>query len=363
MMTTTRAKNFIVEKGGNIEFLFDGSSSNRPRLSCRAANALSFSQTDLILDADRSIRSTGDLSLSATGKLTISSAISVHGDLTILGQLQVGDQPVIDTAGRWVGDPTGLQGPQGEKGAQGPKGDTGEPGPKGEQGAKGEKGDRGSPGVSAWYEDPGRVTTRSSVGIGITNPVALLEIGGGNVLLGNNNRLQFKSKDGKLGAEVFAYTDNTLVIDNEITDASIKIRTENNDEQVIVLDGKGNVGIGTKQPTAKLDVHGRIKRYGKDFSTSGEAKHGALVGVPWGTTDDWNIFVAPRHIGFFNPEDYSQPNPQEADDALIALKCYATIKNDKKGWNITALYRRKYGPLESQIKNFEGKANYILMPR
>ena len=37
----------------------------------------------------------------------------------------IGDQPVIDEAGRWVGESTGLRGPQGEPGAMGETGATG----------------------------------------------------------------------------------------------------------------------------------------------------------------------------------------------------------------------------------------------
>ena len=37
----------------------------------------------------------------------------------------IGAQPVIDSTGKWVGSPTGLQGPKGDTGPQGPKGDTG----------------------------------------------------------------------------------------------------------------------------------------------------------------------------------------------------------------------------------------------
>lgn len=54
--------------------------------------------------------------------------------------------PVINSEGRWVGQPTGLQGPQGPAGPQGPKGDKGDPGPQGLQGPPGPQGPQGPQG-------------------------------------------------------------------------------------------------------------------------------------------------------------------------------------------------------------------------
>ncbi len=54
--------------------------------------------------------------------------------------VSIGDRPVIDAQGRWVGDPTGLQGPPGEAGA------TGQPGPEGVPGADGAPGPAGPAG-------------------------------------------------------------------------------------------------------------------------------------------------------------------------------------------------------------------------
>ncbi|MDI3291902.1 collagen-like protein [Polyangium sp. 15x6] len=64
----------------------------------------------------------------------------------------VGGTIVIDGTGKWVGDPTGLvgpegpQGPVGATGAQGPKGDTGAKGTTGATGAKGDTGSQGPKG-------------------------------------------------------------------------------------------------------------------------------------------------------------------------------------------------------------------------
>src|SRR5512137_354553 len=66
-------------------------------------------------------------------------------------QLSIDDVGVvIDSQGKWVGDPTGLIGPQGLQGVQGVKGETGDKGDKGatgDTGAAGAAGAMGAPGV------------------------------------------------------------------------------------------------------------------------------------------------------------------------------------------------------------------------
>ena len=57
--------------------------------------------------------------------------------------INIGPQGVIDNSAKWIGDPTGLQGPKGDTG---PKGNTGDKGDKGFQGNTGDKGDKGNTG-------------------------------------------------------------------------------------------------------------------------------------------------------------------------------------------------------------------------
>ena len=52
-------------------------------------------------------------------------ARDVRGEVIHPRSVHIGDQPVIDEAGRWVGESTGLRGPQGEPGAMGETGATG----------------------------------------------------------------------------------------------------------------------------------------------------------------------------------------------------------------------------------------------
>jgi hypothetical protein len=75
------------------------------------------------------------------------------GDITPTS-VTINGKPVIDSTGKWVGDPTGLVGPQGPEGPQGPQGPkgatgaTGPTGPKGDTGATGPQGPKGDTGAT-----------------------------------------------------------------------------------------------------------------------------------------------------------------------------------------------------------------------
>lgn len=64
-------------------------------------------------------------------------AVNVVGDITPRSVSIPGFGLVIDQNGRWVGDPTGLQGPPGEEGPVGPRGPRGPEGPPGAAGGDG----------------------------------------------------------------------------------------------------------------------------------------------------------------------------------------------------------------------------------
>ena len=61
------------------------------------------------------------------------------------GAIKVGDGIIIDEAGRWVGNPANLVGPEGKPGPQGPQGVRGPQGPQGVQGLPGSHGFSFSP--------------------------------------------------------------------------------------------------------------------------------------------------------------------------------------------------------------------------
>ena len=62
--------------------------------------------------------------------------MATANNFVVKNGLTVGSTPVINSIGQWIGDPTGLYGPQGPSGPTGPQGPTGATGPQGPQGDK-----------------------------------------------------------------------------------------------------------------------------------------------------------------------------------------------------------------------------------
>ena len=73
-------------------------------------------------------------------------SLDVTGDIHPKS-VSIGDVPVIDANGAWVGDPTGLRGPQGAEGPAGPAGPNGADGAQGAVGPIGPEGPQGPQGV------------------------------------------------------------------------------------------------------------------------------------------------------------------------------------------------------------------------
>ena len=116
----------------------------------------------------------------------LSDVPAALSQLSIAGtSLAFGGHPVIDAGGKWVGDPTGLQGPKGDmgdmgpagpvgpageagvggqQGPQGPKGDSGEPGPKGDTGPQGPQGTKGDLGPQGPKGDTGPLGPKGDTG-------------------------------------------------------------------------------------------------------------------------------------------------------------------------------------------------------
>ena len=75
-------------------------------------------------------------------------ARDVRGEDIHPKSVSIGDAPVINDQGQWVGDSTGLVGAQGERGLEGPVGPQGPSGPAGATGQQGDVGPAGNDGVS-----------------------------------------------------------------------------------------------------------------------------------------------------------------------------------------------------------------------
>ena len=72
----------------------------------------------------------------------------VHTQTSLAGAVAVNGATIIDASGNWVGNPTGLIGPQGTAGATGATGATGPQGPAGVTGASGATGSQGATGAT-----------------------------------------------------------------------------------------------------------------------------------------------------------------------------------------------------------------------
>ncbi len=117
----------------------------------------------------------------------------------------------------------------------------------------------------------------------------------------------------------------------------------------------GNVGIGTSNPASKLDVAGRITRHGHAMSASGTASHGDIITVPWGTRDDWSIFVSVNSMGI-------DETGSLGDNAMMMIRCYTSVAAVDK-WEVHAQYLYRMSSDNSSGAWHSGTANYMLVAK
>lgn len=225
----------------------------------------------------------------------------------------------------------------------------------------------GSPANAVFVDDAGRV------GIGTTAPLTKLHIDGGTgdaflrlensnptrsaaILLNDSSAGTVQHFIGHEGPQpnglLSGSRPQALIIAAGGTNS---VQFGVNDQPVMTILTGARVGIGTTSPQASLDVDGRILRKGQALSLSGNADNGALVNVPWGTTDDWSIFVSARTMGH-----EEEPLPSELDNALLRIECFAT-PNGQSGWTIVARYKFKWS--NANTSWYYGSANYLLVPK
>ena len=90
--------------------------------------------------------------------------------LDVRGGVAIAGKQVIGASGNWVGDPTGLVGPNGPQGATGPQGLQGSQGPQGSTGSQGSPGPQGSQGLQGPQGLPGPAVHTSAVCVGSQMP-------------------------------------------------------------------------------------------------------------------------------------------------------------------------------------------------
>ena len=114
------------------------------------------------------------------------------------------------------------------------------------------------------------VDTSQNVGIGTASPSQKLEVSG-NILLSNNQYLGIKDTTGaSVGFPIYTGSNDAIfgyLASGSTGISTYQFRTGNNTERMRI-DSSGNVGIGTNNPTQKLQVQGFIKT-GSGGSTGG----------------------------------------------------------------------------------------------
>lgn len=140
------------------------------------------------------------------------------------------------------------QGSQGDPGIPGEKGDKGD---QGDPGAPGQPGLKGDPGDSHWsLSGSSTYFNGGNVGIGTSNPNTMLHINGQGI--DNNGSTAVLRIISGNGAQ------NLLMDGNEIDATADGLYLNHNTNQNVVLaDGGGRVGIGTNNPAALLHVAGK----------------------------------------------------------------------------------------------------------
>lgn len=93
------------------------------------------------------------------------------------------------------------------------------------------------------------------IGFGTTAPAAKLDVLSGNILLSNNQSVQFKNVAGDIKNILKVSSDDNTYLRTTAADKSVNIGNTSGSPLMTVLDG-GNVGIGTTNPTSKLHVSG-----------------------------------------------------------------------------------------------------------
>ena len=208
------------------------------------------------------------------GTATPTAKLDVEGEIRTSSGVRFPDGSVQTTA-TLVGPegPPGIQGPPGVQGADGPPGPMGETGPPGTPGETGPTGPTGPAGPagsdSLWVANGGDMSfVGGSVGIGTTSPASPFHLAAGSsgqtpnsntqLLVENDNKcfISLLTPDASSGI-LFGNASNnihgTIQYDTSAVPDGFWFSANGNQPRM-VIDGAGNVGIGTTAPTRPLHL-------------------------------------------------------------------------------------------------------------
>lgn len=201
----------------------------------------------------------------------------------------------------------------------------------------------------------------TNVGVGTLDPQARVHIATGTDITLDNGTGYLVL--GEVNGENLAIDKNEIMARDNGKSSTLHFQAEGGDMLLhyyksgteFMVKNNGNVGVGTPNPAQRLDVHGRIVRHGDDFSRAGVLPSGAFVVTPWGTNNDWNIFVSPHTVGL--REGFS-----EGDNALLEFKCYAEVVSANM-WQVWVRYVFRVNDAPLPATEYGGLVNYILIPK
>ncbi|MBE0660884.1 MAG: hypothetical protein IH597_00305 [Bacteroidales bacterium] len=150
-----------------------------------------------------------------------------------------------------------------------------------------------------------RILNTGFVGIGVTTPDAMLQVGG-DLIVNNDitaygnlsvNGMSWNTNSGvlSLNPEGPKAESGSAILLHDLSGSNpIRLENSNNKFAIMQTGGSPMVGIGVGNPTANLDVNGSIKASG-DLTFAGN-----LIG---GNTFEWNRSTATLQLGYYNEQE------------------------------------------------------------
>jgi hypothetical protein len=132
------------------------------------------------------------------------------------------------------------------------------------------------------------IDSMGNVGIGTTSPTAKLQVAGEIFISGSEPKIDFYNNSGTSDRMIIRKNPSNFGEINVLSAHDLRLRTSDQDR--LTVKSGGNVGIGTTDPTEKLDVEGnldmnqnQIKNFRIENRTSDPAS--PAVGQIWIRTD------------------------------------------------------------------------------